>query len=116
MLPALYEKVEVFGIEKIILAPASDFPEIFSRDDDGCASVPVFRFRGMEIPQQEIPERRHRHTVIFDAPVPVYKSVRAISTISEEEWQGIIDPASVEPAIHLDYYSLVSRSELIQSG
>ena len=44
------------------------------------------------------------------------KSVRAISTISEEEWQGIIDPASVEPATHLDYYGLVSRSELIQSG
>lgn len=32
------------------------------------------------------------------------KSVRAISTINEEEWQGIIDPASVEPATHLDYY------------
>lgn len=44
------------------------------------------------------------------------KSVRAISTISEEEWREIIDPASVEPAIHLDYYGLVSRSELIQSG
>ena len=44
------------------------------------------------------------------------KSVRAISTISEEEWQGIIDPASVEPATHLDYYGLVSRSELMQSG
>lgn len=27
------------------------------------------------------------------------KSVRAISTINEEEWQGIIDPASVEPEI-----------------
>lgn len=44
------------------------------------------------------------------------KNVGAISTINEEEWQGIIDPASVEPAIHLDYYGLVSRSELIQSG
>ena len=44
------------------------------------------------------------------------KSIRAISTISEEEWQGIIDPASVEPATHLDYYGLVSRSELIQSS
>lgn len=44
------------------------------------------------------------------------KSVRAISTISEEEWQEVVDPASVEPAIHLDYYGLVSRSELIQSG
>ena len=36
--------------------------------------------------------------------------------IWEEEWQGIIDPASVEPATHLDYYGLVSRSELMQSG
>lgn len=44
------------------------------------------------------------------------KNVGVISTISEEEWQGIIDPASVEPATHLDYYGLVSRSELIQSG
>lgn len=44
------------------------------------------------------------------------KNVGVISTISEEEWQGIIDPASVEPATHLDYYGLVSGSELIQSG
>ena len=44
------------------------------------------------------------------------KNVGVISTISEEEWRGVIDPASVEPATHLDYYGLVSRSELIQSG
>ena len=44
------------------------------------------------------------------------KNVGVISTISEEEWQVIIDPASVEPATHLDYYGHVSRSELIQSG
>lgn len=44
------------------------------------------------------------------------KNIRVISVVNEEEWRGIIDPASVEPATHLDYYGLVSRSELIQSG
>lgn len=34
------------------------------------------------------------------------KSVRVISTISEEEWREVVDPASAEPAIHLDYYGL----------